>query len=70
MDSLIQRKATGKPEEFARKLNISRATLFRYIDELKNDFEAPISYCCFRGSYHYNNNFSLRNQNLFASLIF
>ena len=70
MDSLIQRKATGGPDEFARKLNILRATLFRYISEMKGNFHAPISFCHARNSYHYEENFSLKSQDFLVSLIF
>lgn len=31
MDSLIQRKATGSPEYFARKLDLSRSAFFEYL---------------------------------------
>jgi len=35
MDYLIKRKATGTPDQFAEKLEISRSTLMENIRELK-----------------------------------
>jgi len=44
LNSLIKREATGTPSQLAKKLNISVATVYRLIRELK-DFDAPIQYC-------------------------
>jgi len=55
--SLIKRKGTGTPIQFARRLDISRATLFRLLRDLKDDFEAPIQYCKSRQSYFYSSNY-------------
>lgn len=52
MDYLIQRKATGTPDEFSKKLQINRSTLMRYITELK-DLGAPIYFDASRQSYCY-----------------
>lgn len=52
MHDLIKRKATGTPIEFARKLELSRATTFRYKSQLEMA-GAPIKYCRYRGSYYY-----------------
>jgi biotin operon repressor len=41
MDDLIRRKATGSPEEFSQKLNISRSQLLQDLKELK-ELGAPI----------------------------
>ena len=35
LSQLIAMRATGTPEEFARKLQISKSTLFRLLNELK-----------------------------------
>ena len=35
-DKLIRLEATGTPDEFAVRLGISRASLFRLLEELKN----------------------------------
>lgn len=50
--NLIKTKRTGSPDQLARKLEVSRATIFRYINELK-ELGAPIKYCNFRKSYYY-----------------
>lgn len=52
MDRLIQLKATGTTEEFARKLDISRSTLMEYIDVLRQ-MEAPLAFDRYRNSYYY-----------------
>ena len=52
-DQLIRLKATGTPQEFARKLNISERSLYRLLDKLKYDFDCPIVYCHLRQSYYY-----------------
>lgn len=49
---LIAMKATGTPEEFARKLQISKSTLFRLLNELK-DLGADIVYNAFRRTYEF-----------------
>ncbi len=56
LDGLIQRKATGMPCELADRLNVSRASLFRYLNELKN-LGAPLEYCRLRRSYFYSDPF-------------
>lgn len=58
IDTLIQRKGTGTPEELARRLEVSRATVFRYIQALR-DMGAPVSYCKSRQSYVYEGEFGL-----------
>lgn len=57
MDSLIQHKATGRYDTFARRIGISVASLFRRLDELKM-LGAEIDYCHRRQSYYYSNAFS------------
>lgn len=58
IDFLIRRKATGKPQDFAKKLNISEASLFRYLRDLK-DMGAPIFYNSDRENYTYLDDFTL-----------
>ncbi len=58
LDILIRRKATGTPAQLARRLDISRASVFRYINELKG-VGAPIQYCKSRESYYYEEHFEL-----------
>lgn len=55
---LIRRKSTGSPEELAERLNISRASIFRYIKELK-EMGAPVFYSRDRKSYIYERAFEL-----------
>lgn len=52
IDYLIQIGGTGTPDEFARRLNISRKSLYNYLNSMK-EMGAPIKYCPFRGSYYY-----------------
>ncbi|MEM9849829.1 MAG: DNA-binding protein [Bacteroidota bacterium] len=59
IDALIQRKATGCPKRFSSRLGISKASLHRYIEHLK-DFGAPIAYCRTRETYYYETHFELK----------
>ena len=52
MDDLIRRKATGKAEEFAGKLGISRSQLLQDVKELR-ELGAPIEYSQTIQSYIY-----------------
>lgn len=52
MDDLIRRKATGTPEEFAEKMDLSRSALLKYIKLLK-ELNAPVKYDQERRSYYY-----------------
>lgn len=52
MDDLIRRKATGKPSQFAKKLQISERTLYRWIGTLRNR-GIFIEYDLHRESYFY-----------------
>lgn len=51
-DGLIRRKATGKPVQFARKLGISKSSLYDTINLMK-EMGAPIEYCNSRQCYIY-----------------
>lgn len=53
MESLIAKKATGTPQEFAAKLGMTQATLFRYLKLLKETYKAPIEFCHQVSSYKY-----------------
>jgi response regulator of citrate/malate metabolism len=53
IDEYIQSMQTDKPEEFARKLNISKSMLFRYLNYMKAELKAPISYNRVKQSYQY-----------------
>ena len=58
IDSLIKKKATGSSEELGKRLGISKASVHRYLNELKN-LGADIIYCKFRRSYYYKEPFNL-----------
>jgi predicted transcriptional regulator len=53
IDRLTRMKATGTPNEFAKKLNVSPSTLYEYMLLMKNSLNAPIEYCRVRKSYYY-----------------
>jgi predicted DNA-binding transcriptional regulator YafY len=58
MDALIRMKATGNPDRFAKRLEMSPASLYRYLNRLKN-LGAPIQYCKESESYIYEDPFNL-----------
>lgn len=58
LHDLIRTKATGTPESLARKLDISRATVFRRIDDLRA-LDAEIDYDRDRMTYYYTEPFDL-----------
>jgi len=49
---LIKREATGTPLQLAEKLNVSVATVYRLIAELR-DRDTPILYCKHSQCYKY-----------------
>jgi biotin operon repressor len=51
-DRLIRLKATGTPVEFAAKLGISRASVFRLLQYFR-ETGAPVKYCKYRRGYYY-----------------
>ncbi|OAV43229.1 HTH domain-containing protein [Lewinella sp. 4G2] len=58
LHKLISRGATGSPVELARKMGVSRATIFRMLAMLK-DSGAPIAYCKNQQRYYYESPFEL-----------
>jgi DNA-binding transcriptional ArsR family regulator len=52
LHQLIKMKATGKPEQLAQRLQLSRRTLYNHLDELR-DFGANIEYCRQRETFEY-----------------
>lgn len=56
MDFLIQHKSTGKPKEFAEKLELSRSTLFEYIAYMRDELEVCIAYDQSSKNYYYDGN--------------
>ena len=58
LHQLIQQKATGNSIQLAQRLHVSKSTLFRYINELK-EFGAPIAYSNEGKHYYYEQEFEL-----------
>ena len=54
MNDLITMKATGNPDEFSQRLNISRRQLYNDLEMLR-EIGAEIKYDKYRGSYYYGN---------------
>lgn len=53
---MIRRKSTGQPEELANKLDISERWLYKFLRELKEEFDCPITYNHHQQSYVYEEN--------------
>lgn len=53
LDALIRRKSTGPPGELAQKLDISERWLYKFLRELREEFDCPITYDHYRQSYVY-----------------
>lgn len=53
MDTFIRRKSSGTPQEFARRLDFSRSTLFEYLAYLKEEFGAVVHYNKYSHNYEY-----------------
>lgn len=53
LDAMIRRKSTGPPEQLADKLGISERWLYKFLRELKEEFDCPITYDHYRQSYVY-----------------
>lgn len=54
IQELASRSATGAPKELAKKLNVSQRTLYRLVQDLKNQ-GISIEYCRKKNSYWINN---------------
>lgn len=52
IDTFIQKKRTGTPKQFARKLGICRSVLFEHITDMKQ-IGFPIKYSRSRETYYY-----------------
>lgn len=52
VDQLIRLKATGRPKQLAKRLEVSEATIFRIIETMK-EMNAPVCYDISRQSYIY-----------------
>lgn len=60
MHHFIRRRGTGSPGMFAKRLLISRSTLFRHLEDLSS-FGASIAYDRDRESYYYTNDFNFQS---------
>lgn len=59
IDWHIARKATGTPAAyFADKLGISLSSLYSYLKDLKEEWNAPIEYSETEGCYYYTETYS------------
>lgn len=58
MHELISSERTGSPNEFAKKMEISKKGIYNTIIFLKN-FDAPIRYCAVKRSFYYSSFFDL-----------
>lgn len=56
---LVRLKATGTPQDLAKRLDISEPSVYRCLNDLK-DLGAPIKYCKERQCYIYENDFDLK----------
>ncbi len=61
LDGLIRRKATGRPCNLARRLNICERKVYKMIDTLKS-LGAPVEYCPHRESYYYTSEVEFRRE--------
>jgi predicted DNA-binding transcriptional regulator YafY len=55
---LIQRKATGSPNEFAEKLHLGKRQLYNILEEFR-DYGARIKYNRIAGTFYYDNDFEV-----------
>lgn len=53
MNRLIRHKNTGTPDEFARKVQLSRSMLFEYITYMREELEVCIVYDKTACTYYY-----------------
>lgn len=59
LHALIRHKATGTPKDLADRMDVSRSTLFRHLDDLRS-LGAPIAYEKDRQTYYYEEPFDLK----------
>ena len=59
-DQLVREEHTGPPEEFARKIGLSKRAFHELRTELIEDFECPIAYSSERKTYYYTEKGRLR----------
>jgi len=59
LDYLIKIKGTGNYLDLSRKLEVSKASIYRYLGDLR-DMGALIEYCRHRKSFYYKEPFSIK----------
>jgi hypothetical protein len=59
LDTLIKMKLKGDAITYSETLGISRATFFRLLNVLKNEYDAGVSYNKIDGCYEYSSGVSL-----------
>lgn len=67
MDRLIKCKKTGKPEEFALKLGVSKSCLYRYLRKLRA-LGVIINYNKYLKSFEYSGRYELIIQQPFRAI--
>ncbi len=60
LHDLIKRKATGPLDALADRFGVGRSTMSRYIDDYKQEFDAPLAYDRNARSYYYTEPFEVR----------
>ena len=58
LHDLIRRKSTGNYQDLSRRLDVSPATLYRLLDQMK-EMGAPIVYNRSRKAFYYQKDFDL-----------
>jgi len=58
LHNLIKNERTGNPEYLSKKIGVSRATLYKIIEELKS-YNAPIKYSRIKESFYYESSFHI-----------
>lgn len=53
IDNYIRKNNTGRSQQFAEKVGISRGMLYRYLKFMKEELKAPISYNKSKLTYQY-----------------
>ncbi len=65
IDSCIKKRATGKPEQLAEKLGMTKRSVFNYIKFMREELNAPIEFNKYKESYTYSDsgefNFKWKN---------
>jgi transcriptional antiterminator len=56
---LIEHKKTGNPADLSKKLAVSERMIYKYLDILKTEFNAPIKYNRANQSYFFNEDGSI-----------